>query len=99
MGSNSCSTMMGKPSTASGYWEMKPLPMLAASSSPFDNAGWRFEVKWDGIRAVASIESGSVRLWGRDGVDYTGRYPELDVLRQLPGGTMLDGELVMVRDG
>src|SRR5262249_23856376 len=34
------------------------------------------------------------RLWGRERADYTARYPELDVLRRLPVGTLLDGELV-----
>jgi len=47
----------------------------------------------------AAVEDSGVRLWGREGADYTGRYPELEVLRELPPGTMLDGELVVVRDG
>jgi ATP-dependent DNA ligase len=34
------------------------------------------------------------RLWGRNRSDYTTRYPELDVLRRLPAGTLVDGELV-----
>ena len=34
-------------------------------------------------------------LWGRDGADYTLRYPELAVLRDLPPGTLVDGELVV----
>src|SRR5262249_44761041 len=34
------------------------------------------------------------RLWGRERADYTTRYPELDVLRRLPAGTLVDGELV-----
>jgi hypothetical protein len=34
------------------------------------------------------------RLWGRDRADYAGRYPELDMLRGLPVGTLVDGELV-----
>jgi hypothetical protein len=37
-------------------------------------------------------------VWGREN-DYSGRYPELDELRTLPVGTILDGELVMLRDG
>jgi hypothetical protein len=38
--------------------------------------------------------SSRVTLWGRDGVDYQARYPELAILRQLPAETVVDGELV-----
>jgi ATP-dependent DNA ligase len=75
------------------------LPMLATSATPFDDPACRFETKWDGVRAMAAIANGSWRLWGREGTDYTERYPELAVLRLLPAGTMLDGELVLLRDG
>src|SRR5436190_24234284 len=75
------------------------LPMLATSSEPFDDAAFLFEVKWDGVRALASVEPDGLRLWGREGADYSGRYPELEVLRRLPPGTLLDGELVVVRAG
>ena len=75
------------------------LPMLSTSSKPFDDPGCVFDLKWDGIRGLASVEKSSWRLWGREAIDYTGRYPELEVLRRLPSGTMLDGELVALRDG
>jgi bifunctional non-homologous end joining protein LigD len=74
-------------------------PMLATSSAPFDDAGCVFQVKWDGVRALASVIKGAWRLWGRELVDYTDRYPELAVLRKLPVGTVLDGELVAIRGG
>src|SRR5687767_1283490 len=70
------------------------LPMLAAAGAPFDSEEHLFEVKWDGVRALASAGPMGWRLWGRDGADYTARYPELDVLGRLPAGTVLDGELV-----
>jgi ATP-dependent DNA ligase len=72
--------------------------MLATSSAPFDDPRWLFEVKWDGVRAIASVGERNWRVW-RERVDYTARYPELDALRRLPAGTTLDGELVAVRDG
>jgi bifunctional non-homologous end joining protein LigD len=75
------------------------LPMLSTSAKPFDDPGCVFDVKWDGIRALASVDSKGLRLWGREGTDYTIRYPELEILRRLPAGTMLDGELVAIRDG
>jgi ATP-dependent DNA ligase len=70
------------------------LPMLAVSATPFDAPEYSFEVKWDGIRALAAVEATAWRLWGRKRADYTARYPELDGLRRLSAGTLLDGELV-----
>ncbi len=72
-------------------------PMLATSvDEPFDNPAWLFEIKWDGYRAVAFIQDGSVRLVSRNQNDLTPQFPEL---RDLPkfvkaGGAVLDGEIV-----
>ena len=74
-------------------------PMLATPAEPFDSADYRFEVKWDGIRALTAVEGGRLRLWGRERADYRDRYPELQGLRSLPSGTLLDGELVALCDG
>jgi DNA ligase D-like protein (predicted ligase) len=78
---------------------MKPLPMLATKAAPFDAEDYLFEVKWDGVRALATVNQCSWSLWGRHGVDYTARYPELAVLRRLPSGTVVDGELVALNQG
>lgn len=78
---------------------MKPLPMLATKAAPFDSQDYFFEVKWDGVRVLAAVERDQWHLWGRDGVDYTARYPELAVLRRLPSGTVVDGELVVLSHG
>jgi bifunctional non-homologous end joining protein LigD len=75
------------------------LPMLATASEPFDAPEYAFEIKWDGVRALAAVEASGWSLWGRDGVDYTARYPELAVLGRLPPGTLVDGELVVLRQG
>ena len=72
------------------------LPMLAVPAEPFDSSEYSFEVKWDGIRALAAVDKGGWQLWGWERADYTGRYPELDVLRRLPAGTLVDGELVVM---
>jgi ATP-dependent DNA ligase len=70
--------------------------MLAVPSEPFDAPEYSFEFKWDGIRALATVERSGWRLWGRERADYTARYPELEVLRRLPRGTLVDGELVVL---
>src|SRR5258707_547509 len=47
---------------------------------------------------MAAITDAGVRIWGRDMQDYTDRYPEFqERLGRLPSGTILDGELVVVR--
>jgi hypothetical protein len=70
------------------------LPMLAVPAAPFDSVEYSFEVKWDGIRVLAAVDKGGWQLWGRERAEYTARYPELDVLRRLPAGTLMDGEVV-----
>jgi len=74
-------------------------PMLALPSPPFDSAQYSFEIKRDGVRALAAVEATGWRLWGRGLSDYTPRYPELQVVRGWPAGTLLDGEVVALRGG
>ncbi len=70
------------------------LPMPAAA--PFDSQEYAFEVAWDGVRALASIDRGEVRIWGRDLRDLTARYPEVQALAALaPPETIVDGELIV----
>jgi ATP-dependent DNA ligase len=68
--------------------------MLAVAAEPFDAPEYCFEIKYDGVRALAAVDEMGWRLWGRKRANYTTRYPELDVLRRLPAGTLVDGELV-----
>ena len=70
------------------------MPMLAVAAEPFDSPEYCFEIKYDGVRALAAVEGSGWQLWGRERADYTARYPELEVLRRLPAGTLVDGELV-----
>src|ERR1035437_1738780 len=56
-------------------------PMLATLvDKPFDSQDWLYEVKWDGYRAIAFLESGSVRLVSRNQNDMTAAYPELRLI-------------------
>lgn len=67
-----------------------------ASSPPSDDERWAFEVKYDGVRAVAFVSSGQLRLQSRTLRDITPRYPELSTLSRALGGhnAVLDGEVV-----
>ncbi|TAN31516.1 DNA ligase [bacterium] len=73
-------------------------PMMAKLSSalPSPDAGWGFEFKWDGIRALAHVEGGRVRLISRSGEDVTARYPEVHPMGRALGSreVILDGEVV-----
>ena len=63
-----------------------------------DRYGW--ELKWDGVRAVAYVEGGEVRLASRGDRDMTASYPELSALAGMVAGpVILDGEIVALRDG
>lgn len=73
--------------------------MLATSGEPFDSPSYVFELKWDGVRAMAYAEHGVLRMHGRRRRDLAGRYPELAFLAKLPSGTVLDGELVVLQPG
>ena len=73
---------------------MEIAPMLATAAEPFDSPDHLFEIKWDGIRALAAVQRNNWCLWGRGAGPYTERFPELELLRKLPAGTVLDGELV-----
>jgi bifunctional non-homologous end joining protein LigD len=72
-------------------------PMLARLGElPRDETGWGFEVKWDGVRAIAFGEPGRLRLQSRNLKDITERYPEVRGLRESLGSraAVLDGEIV-----
>jgi len=72
-------------------------PMLAKPGGlPRDDAAFAYEVKWDGVRALVTVEGGRARGRSRRGRDITGSYPELRELGRALGATevLLDGELV-----
>jgi ATP-dependent DNA ligase len=50
------------------------LPMLAIAAEPFDSSEHCFEIKYDGVRALAAVDEAGWRLWGRERADYTARY-------------------------
>ena len=68
--------------------------MLATlSPSVPDGDQYVYEMKWDGVRAVARVDSGAVVLTSRNNKDMTVSYPELS--RSAPDGRLLlDGEIV-----
>ena len=59
--------------------------------------GSRYELKWDGFRVGAVCRSGEVRLWSRNGKDFTAKFPDIHAAlsQQVSTDCVLDGELVV----
>lgn len=99
----------GSSTGAGGGSSARPLtPMLATPGAveDLDEDDWAFEMKWDGIRAIATVVAdrdgalGSVRLTSRNGNDLTASYPELAVLSScVSEDVVLDGEVVALDRG
>jgi bifunctional non-homologous end joining protein LigD len=94
------------PTELAGAWNAKP--MLATpgiGTNVPEGPQWRYEFKWDGVRALMSVRpdtadgSGAVTLNARSGTDITVTYPEIadlgaTLLDELGTSVRLDGEIV-----
>jgi bifunctional non-homologous end joining protein LigD len=78
-------------------------PMFACPGKlPRDEAAFAYELKWDGVRALAYCEPGRVRLESRNLRDVSSQYPEVTrALREAVGAreALIDGEVVAFDDG
>ena len=92
------------PDVAAGSRRPYPFFLASAIEHPADTLGppgdWQVEWKWDGMRAQVVRRGGEVALWTR-GEELVGeRFPEIvDAAAELPDGTVLDGELLVVQGG
>ena len=68
---------------------------------PFGREGWGFEIKWDGHRTMAWARPGQrAALFSSSGRIVTADFPEVaDALADLSMEMVLDGEMVVIRDG
>lgn len=72
--------------------------MLATTGPLPIGPGWAYEFKWDGVRALATVHGGSLRLHARSGAEITAAYPELAPLARQVDDAVLDGEVVVLDD-
>ena len=72
-------------------------PLDEADLSKLDPAAYAAEWKWDGIRVQAVSEGGIKRLYSRTGEDVSPAFP--DVLEALDHDGVIDGELLILREG
>lgn len=74
-------------------------PMLATLvDAPFNRADWIFEIKWDGYRAIAQLDTGKVFLYSRNQKSFNANFPTIvNALQKFNVTTaILDGELVIL---
>ncbi len=74
-------------------------PMLATLvDQPPRGEQWLYEVKWDGIRAIAFLDSEEVRITSRSGLRCDRQYPELAVMphQMAARQAILDGEIAVL---
>jgi bifunctional non-homologous end joining protein LigD len=72
-------------------------PMLARTAElPPDDGRWAYEIKWDGVRAIAYSTPGRLELESRNLNEVTAQYPELRRLNRALSShsAVLDGEIV-----
>lgn len=76
-------------------------PMLIGKDvEAFDDPAWLFELKLDGVRSLAYLDASGTALVNRRGVRIDGKFPELAALHaRVEGRCILDGELIVMRDG
>jgi bifunctional non-homologous end joining protein LigD len=81
---------------------LRPMNATLGTRPPTGDS-WAWELKWDGIRALAYVDGGRIRLFTRNGNEVTHRYPELRGLGNAigprdaafgPRDAVLDGEMV-----
>ncbi len=70
--------------------------MLASTAPLPTGAGWAYEFKWDGVRAIAALRRTGLTLYARSGTDITVAYPELAGLSGLLPDAVLDGEIAVL---
>ena len=79
-------------------WLRDPIePMLARpAEKPPDSQDYLYEVKWDGIRAMISLDEGQIRIHGRNRLDIAKQFPELLIPEQAFRATsgLFDAEIV-----
>jgi bifunctional non-homologous end joining protein LigD len=79
---------------------VRPMMAVLRRGMPADEDRYGWELKWDGVRAVAYVRDGALALMSRNDKEMSRSYPELEPLTAMVGEpVVLDGEIVALRDG
>ncbi len=73
----------------------RPLQLATLVDSVPAGDGWLFEMKYDGYRCLAAVDGDHVRLYTRNGLDWTSQFGALvEPLQNLKlGSALIDGEI------
>ncbi|HSU66436.1 MAG TPA: non-homologous end-joining DNA ligase, partial [Tepidisphaeraceae bacterium] len=76
---------------------VEPMKAMIADRVPRGDE-WLYEIKWDGVRAIAFIDNEEVHLQSRSGLRCERQYPELAVIPHhvAAGSAILDGEIAVL---
>lgn len=73
--------------------------MFATPGPLPEGAQWRYEVEWAGLRVLAEVCDGRLRLTTHDERDVTARFPEFGGLAKRLRDGVLDGEVIVLDAG
>ena len=76
---------------------IKPMKATLVDEA-FDDPNWLYEVKWDGYRAVATVQQGEVSLVSRNNLSFEKYYPLIQLLQDWKINAVIDGEIVVLND-
>ncbi len=77
--------------------KIKGVELATTIDEPFDDPNWLFEIKWDGYRALCTIdEEGKLSVVSRNGLDLLKQFPDMEGLRDAFESVpiIVDGEIV-----
>ena len=86
-----------RPETLGTNVPFPPMEAELVSELPAAAGAWRYEPKWDGFRAIAFRDEGTVYIQSRDLKPLDRYFPEVHdaLVRGLPEGAVVDGEVVI----
>lgn len=73
-------------------------PMLASPGAEvFNSSEWIYELKYDGYRAIAHLNKGTISLHSRNGINFNDKFsPIVEELQEIEHDAILDGEIVYI---
>ena len=77
---------------------IKPQLATLKSKAP-QGEQWIHEIKYDGYRVQLHVDSGKKKVFTRNGLDWTKRFSTIAGAFDVPGQTIIDGEVVVIHEG
>ena len=90
-------TWQSRPKGAEAIPAIEGVELATTVDEPFDGDDWLFELKWDGYRAIVSIDvAGKLKVTSRNGIDLLKQFPDVadlaNAFKTIP--IVVDGEIV-----